>query len=90
MLLYFVILFFYDIVYVVSMCRRFEFEFGAESKSIYRFLQLLEIYPADPPGRWWFIARLRPHIELALDTQGVVPPLRAERCEATPGRSLWR
>ena len=24
----------------------------AEEKSIYRFLQLLDIYPADPPGRW--------------------------------------
>ncbi|CAJ1448470.1 unnamed protein product [Effrenium voratum] len=39
-------------------------------KSIYRFLQLLDIYPADPPGRWWFMARLRPHMELQLETQG--------------------
>lgn len=45
-------------------------ELHQASQSLYRFLQLLEIYPADPPGRWWFIARLRPHIELALDTQG--------------------
>ncbi|CAE7663944.1 unnamed protein product [Symbiodinium sp. CCMP2592] len=38
--------------------------------SVPRFVQLLEIYPMDPPGRWWFIARVRRLIEQALDDQG--------------------
>eukprot|EP00439_Symbiodinium_sp_Y106_P078550 s58_g17.t1 len=45
-------------------------ELAQAAVSVPRFVQLLEIYPMDPPGRWWFIARVRRLIEQALDDQG--------------------
>ncbi|CAE7195578.1 unnamed protein product [Symbiodinium natans] len=45
-------------------------ELAQAALSVYRFVQLLEIYPMDPAGRWWFIARVRRHIQAALEVQG--------------------